>query len=65
MTRRSIAVLAAAVLAAAALTGCGNAASKGKTGTKFEVIHVDVDGTKVPCVVTGSRGGITCAWQDR
>lgn len=65
MTRSMLAALAATALA---LTGCsdGGPAKAGESDASYEVIHVDVDGRRVPCVVVGDVNGtgvaVTCDW---
>ena len=68
-TTKLIFAAAAAVFALAgivALAGCGTSprSEPGTTGGTYEVIHVDVDGHSVPCVVWDGHkaGGITCDW---
>ncbi len=63
----AIGLCAASVAALLALAGCADPepTTEGGTGGSWEVITVEVDGRKVPCVVwDGYRaGGITCDWQ--
>lgn len=61
---RRVIAAAVALLALVALAACGPA-EEGGAGGKYEVVHVDVDGRQVPCVIwDGDRaGGVTCDWQ--
>ncbi len=62
MTRAALALL----LTLAALGACGSdePSKPGKTDGDYEVIHVDVDGRDVPCVIWDGyqSGAISCDW---
>lgn len=60
------AIIIVAFVLGFALTGCGAPASTKVGGTEgtYEVIWVDINNTKVPCVVWDGykAGGISCDW---
>lgn len=60
---RKLTAIALTAITILALTGCTESGA-GETEGVYEVIHVDVDGRKVPCVVWDGykAGGITCDW---
>ncbi len=64
-----LAVLAALPLAAAvfAVAGCSSPSEQGNTSGNYEVIHVEVDGRQIPCVIWDGleAGAITCDWAAR
>lgn len=60
--RKTIAIALIATILA--LAGCSEPSGPGATDGSYEVIHVDIDGRSVPCVVWDgyNTGGITCNW---
>ena len=66
--RKNAMITAATLAAVVLLTGCAQEreapATPGPVGGTTEVIHVDVDGRSVTCVVWDgyNAGGISCDW---